>query len=86
MVLSLSVLFDVDIVTSTSLVIKMELVRVTESPATTEEDMSTELLVTEIRLHKWKNHFYEMKGDVGMSVHEKERKQEDAYTKTQTRS
>ena len=24
------------------------------------------------------------KGDVGMSVHEKERKQEDAYTKTQT--
>ena len=34
--------------------------------------------------NKWKNHFYEMKGDVGMSVHEKERKQEDAYTKTQT--
>ena len=30
--------------------------------------------------------FYEMKGDVGMSVHEKERKQEDAYTKTQTHS
>ena len=23
---------------------------------------------------KWKNHFYEMKGDVGMSLHEKERK------------
>ena len=38
------------------------------------------------RLYKWKNHFYEMKGDVGMSVHEKERKQEDAYTKTQTHS
>ena len=37
-------------------------------------------------IHKWKNHFYEMKGDVGMSVHEKERKQEDAYTKTQTHS
>ena len=35
---------------------------------------------------KWRNHFYEMKGDVGMSVHEKERKQEDAYTKTQTHS
>ena len=34
--------------------------------------------------NKWENHFYEMKGDVGMSVHEKERKQEDAYTKTQT--
>ena len=31
--------------------------------------------------YKWKN---QMKGDVGMSVHEKERKQEDAYTKTQT--
>ena len=27
-----------------------------------------------------------MKGDVGMSVHEKERKQEDAYNKTQTHS
>ena len=27
-----------------------------------------------------------MKGDVGMSVHEKEGKQEDAYTKTQTHS
>ena len=39
------------IVTSTSLVIKMELVRVTESPATMEEDKSTELLVTEIKLH-----------------------------------
>ena len=37
-------------------------------------------------VHKWKNHFYEMKGDVGMSVHEKERKQEDAYTKKQTHS
>ena len=35
---------------------------------------------------KWKNHFNEMKGDVGMSVHEKERKQEDAYTKTQNHS
>ena len=37
-------------------------------------------------IYKWKNHFYETKGDVGMSVHEKERKQEDAYTKTQTHS
>ena len=36
--------------------------------------------------NKWKIHFYEMKGDVGMSVHEKERKQDDAYTKTQTHS
>ena len=40
------------IVAPTSLVIKMELVRVTEAPATTEEDMSTELLVTEIKLHR----------------------------------
>ena len=39
-----------------------------------------------VYVYKWKNHFYEMKGDVGMSGHEKERKQEDAYTKTQTHS
>ena len=26
--------------------------------------------------NKWKNHFYEMKGDVGMSLHEKERNKE----------
>ena len=32
--------------------------------------------------NKWKNHFSEMKGDVGMSPHEKEREQEDTYTKT----
>ena len=29
-------------------------------------------------LNKWKNHFIEMKGDVGMSVHEKEGKQVNA--------
>ena len=29
-------------------------------------------------VHKWKNHFVEMKGDVGMSVHEKGWKQENA--------
>ena len=29
--------------------------------------------------NKWKNHFPEMKGDVGMSLHEKEGEQEDAY-------
>ena len=29
-------------------------------------------------LYKWKNHFSEMKGDVGMSLHEKEEEQEDA--------
>ena len=32
--------------------------------------------------YKWKNHFSEMKGGVGMSPHEKEGEQEDAYTKT----
>ena len=32
--------------------------------------------------YKWKNHFSEMKGDVGMSPHEKEEEQEDVYTKT----
>ena len=37
-------------------------------------------------IYKWKTLFYEMEGDVGMSVHEKERKQEDAYTKTQSHS
>ena len=29
-------------------------------------------------LNKWKNHFSEMKGDVGMSLHEKEGEQEDS--------
>ena len=28
---------------------------------------------TTLYIYKWKNHFYEMKGDVGMSLHEKER-------------
>ena len=36
--------------------------------------------------NKWKNHFYEMKGEVGMSWHEKERQQEVTYTKTQSNS
>ena len=36
--------------------------------------------------NKCKNHFYEMKGDVGMSSHEKGREQEDAYTKTESHS
>ena len=29
--------------------------------------------------NKWKNHFSEMKGDVGMPLHEKEGEQEDDY-------
>ena len=36
--------------------------------------------------NKWKNHFYEMKGEVGMSWNEKERQQEVAYTKTESNS
>ena len=36
--------------------------------------------------NKWKNHFHEMKGDVGMTGHEKGREQEDAYTKTESHS
>ena len=44
------------------------------------------LYILIIIINKWKNHFYKMKGDVGMSGHEKERKQEDAYTKIQTHS
>ena len=35
-------------------------------------------------LLQMENHFSEMKGDVGMSPHEKEREQEDAYTKTES--
>ena len=31
-------------------------------------------------VYMWKNHFCEMKGDVWMPQHEKEREQEDAYT------
>ena len=30
------------------------------------------------KYNKWKNHFSEMKGDVGMSLHEKEGEQVDA--------
>ena len=37
-------------------------------------------------IYKWKNHFYEMKGDVGMSIHEKEKNKKDAYTNTQSHS
>ena len=29
------------------------------------------MFVQECNVHKWKNHFYDMKGDVGMSLHEK---------------
>ena len=34
--------------------------------------------------NKWKNHFLEMNGDVGMSVHEKGGKQVNAYIATPT--
>ena len=35
---------------------------------------------------KWKNHFSEMKGDVGMSPHEIEKEQEDAHPETESHS
>ena len=41
-----------------------------------------ELYWNKHKYNKWKNHFSEMKGDVGMSLHEKEGEQEDAYTET----
>ena len=34
--------------------------------------------MSEMYVYKWKNHFPEMKGDVGMSLHEKEGEQKDA--------
>ena len=37
-----------------------------------------DIYIVEIYIYKWKNHFSEMKGDVGMSLHEKEGEQEDA--------
>ena len=40
---------------------------------------------TKSEWNKWK-YFNETKGDVGMSCQEKERDQEDAYTKTQSHS
>ena len=40
------------IVVPTSLVIKMELVRVTESPVSIEDDKSAEPLATEIKFHR----------------------------------
>ena len=48
--------------------------------------MSALVNVSQAILYKWKNHFSEMKGNVGMSPHEKEDKQEDAYTKTESHS
>ena len=48
--------------------------------------MRTQLILYRLECcynYKGKYHFYEMKGDVGMSSHEKEREQEDALTQTQ---
>ena len=44
---------------------------------------STHLLLHS-SFYKWKNHFPEMKGYVGMSPHEKEREQEGAHPKTES--
>ena len=53
-----------------------------------EQDSDTirKNLQPEGKFYKCKYHFSEMKGDVGMSPHEKEGEQEDAYTKTETHS
>ena len=47
---------------------------------TDPECINTVLVVasTQHNIYKWKNNFSEMKGDVGMSLHEKEGEQEDA--------
>ena len=50
-----------------------------------QAEVNQTMSVTE-NIYKRKNYFYEMKGDKGMSLHEKERKQEDAYTKTNIHS
>ena len=49
-------------------------------------DVLRQLFEIVLKVYKWKNHFYEMKGEVGMSWHEKERQQEVAYTKTKSNS
>ena len=56
--------------------IQMDIVDMMRNPVEISKD----------EVYRYKNHFYKMKGDVGMSGHEKERKQEDAYTKIQTHS
>ena len=45
-------------------------------------EIVTLLITVGVDVNKWKNHFIEMKGDVGMSVHEKGGEQE-CYTNTQ---
>ena len=52
-----------------SSVLVREVVSFSEDPFTEGSSM----------LYKWKYHFTEMKGDVGMSRHKKEREQEDAH-------
>ena len=44
------------------------------------------MTLTTLIVNKWKNHFSETKGDVGMSYHENEREQEDAYTEAESHS
>ena len=45
---------------------------------TSQGSVHAYLLGKAMFIYKWKNHFSEMKGDVGMSLHKKEREQEDA--------
>ena len=61
-----------------------------EAPGTTQfsllaysrKSFPQQYMLLERHVYKWKNHFSEMKGDVGMSLHEKEGEQEDTYTET----
>ena len=46
---------------------------------TVETTAMNRVAVSVITKYKCKNHFHEMKGDVGMSSHEKEKEQEDAH-------
>ena len=39
-------------------------------------------LIKEYYVEQWKNYFSEMKGDKGISRHQKEGEQEDAHTET----
>ena len=48
------------------------------SKTTCGSSIRTKIAMQGRQIYKWKNHFSEMKGDVGMSVHEKEGEQEDA--------
>ena len=47
--------------------------KINASPGSSKEIAGLLRKIMMMMMNKWKNHFYEMKGDVGMSLHEKER-------------